>query len=75
MCVTNLNFAREGGGESVDIHRSFCNHVIASLAYTRVPVRQKVSLPLVGLYLDRARTPESKVRVWSRSLDPIDSIG
>ena len=25
--------------------------------------------------LDRARTPESKVRVWSRSLDSIDSIG
>jgi hypothetical protein len=25
--------------------------------------------------LDRARTPESKVRVWSQSLDPIDSIG
>ena len=25
--------------------------------------------------LDRARTPESKVRVLSRSLDPIDSIG
>ena len=25
--------------------------------------------------LDRARTPESKVRVRSRSLDPIDSIG
>jgi hypothetical protein len=25
--------------------------------------------------LDRARTPESKVRVWSESLDPIDSIG
>jgi hypothetical protein len=25
--------------------------------------------------LDRARTPESKVRVWSQSLNPIDSIG
>jgi len=25
--------------------------------------------------LDRARTLESKIRVWSRSLDPIDSIG
>ena len=25
--------------------------------------------------LDRAQTPESKVRVWSQSLDPIDSIG
>jgi hypothetical protein len=25
--------------------------------------------------LDRARTRESKVRVWLRSLDPIDSIG
>jgi hypothetical protein len=25
--------------------------------------------------LDRARTPESKVLVWSQSLDPIDSIG
>ena len=24
---------------------------------------------------DRARTPESKARVWSWSLDPIDSIG
>ena len=24
---------------------------------------------------DRARTLETKVRVWSRSLDPIDSIG
>ena len=24
---------------------------------------------------DRARTPESKVHVWSWSLDPIDSIG
>ena len=24
---------------------------------------------------DRARTSESKIRVWSRSLDPIDSIG
>ena len=24
---------------------------------------------------DRARTPESKVCVWSRGLDPIDSIG
>ena len=25
--------------------------------------------------LESARTPESKTRVWSRSLDPIDSIG
>ena len=25
--------------------------------------------------VDRARTPESRVRVWSRSLDPIDSVG
>ena len=24
--------------------------------------------------VDRARTPESRVRVWSRSLDPIDSV-
>ena len=36
------------------------------------------SIPSAGSVLreaDRARTPESKVRVWSRSLDPIDSIG
>ena len=25
--------------------------------------------------MDRARTPESKVRVLARNLDPIDSIG
>ena len=25
--------------------------------------------------LGRARTPELKIRVWSRSLDPINSIG
>ena len=25
--------------------------------------------------LDRARTPQSKIRAWSWSLDPIDSIG
>ena len=34
----------------------------------------RVSLPTVR-ELDRARTPKSKVRVWSLSLDPIDSIG
>ena len=36
------------------------------------------SIPSAGGVLreaDRARKPESKVRVWSRSLDPIDSIG
>ena len=38
----------------------------------------KVSIPSAGSVLreaDCARTPESKVRVWLRSLDPIDSIG
>ena len=29
----------------------------------------------VLLEVVRAGTPESKVRVWSRSLDPIDSVG
>ena len=35
-------------------------------------------IPLAGKVLrelDRARTPESKIRVRSRSVDPIDSIG
>jgi hypothetical protein len=36
------------------------------------------AIPSAGSVLreaDRARTPESKVRVWLGSLDPIDSIG
>jgi hypothetical protein len=35
-----------------------------------IPCNVEVLLEVV-----RAGTPESKVRVWSRSLDPIDSIG
>jgi hypothetical protein len=36
-----------------------------------------LSLATFGVLLEmvRAGTPESKVRVWSRSLDPIDFIG
>jgi hypothetical protein len=39
---------------------------------------RRAAIPSAGGVLreaDSARTPESKVRVWSRSLDPIDSIG
>ena len=39
---------------------------------------RRFSIPSPGSVLrelDRARTPESKIRAWSRSLDPIDSIG
>jgi hypothetical protein len=32
-------------------------------------------IPSAGSVLREADRPESKVRVWSRSLDPIDSIG
>jgi len=44
----------------------------------KVKVLKGCPIPSAGSVLreaDRARTPESKVRVWSRSLDPIDSIG
>jgi hypothetical protein len=41
-----------------------------------VATEQLLSLEALSLQLvDRARSPESKVRVWPRSLDPIDSIG
>ena len=42
------------------------------------PNKASLSIPSAGDVLqevDRARTPESKVRVNSRRLDPIDSIG
>jgi hypothetical protein len=45
---------------------------ISARSSTRSPI------PSAGSVLreaDRARTSESKVRVWSGSLDPIDSIG
>ena len=37
----------------------------------------ELSLSTMGPYekVVCARIPESKIRVWSRSLDPIDSIG
>jgi hypothetical protein len=47
----------------------------ATLGATKVLQRSIPSAGSVLRNLDRARTPESKIRVWSRSLDPIDSIG
>ena len=60
-------------------------HTIDSLAFgpdnfRRDPERLRASVvsAVIGNVLresDRARTPESKIRIWSRSLVPIDSIG